>query len=389
MKAPEQAKTVRSMPMEVLLPTAQPSGAAGQAGQTGAAPATSYGRPMIKKPTWKWPIPLYFFLGGVAGGAALIGAVADILGGERHKSTVRNARYLAVILAALCPIPLIQDLGRPARFHHMLRIFKVTSPLNVGTWILSAFGAVSGALAAKQAAEDDFVVRRESGLGRFLRAVPSGPLAALHGLLGAGLGGYTGVLLAVTAVPLWAAAGILLGPLFLATSVASGAAALTLIGLFRRGGSEEARGVRRDVESVETAAAIAQLSLVVAREALVPPTIHEPLRRGLWGRVWQFGSVGGGVVGPLAVRLAVKVSGRKTGTAIAATASALSLIGALAERYALVEAGKLSADDPLAYQELTRGKPGQARRTAAEQAQRAPKTQAYKPAQVVPEATGQ
>lgn len=384
MSVPEKARTVRTSPMEVVLPTLQ-QGAEAYA-RDGAAQTTYYGRPMVKKPTWKWPIPFYFFLGGVAGGAALIGAAAEILGGERHKSTVRHARYLTMILALICPIPLIQDLGRPTRFHHMLRVFKVTSPLSVGTWILSAFGAVSCVLAAKQAAEDDLIVRRESGLGRFLRAVPSGPFAALHGLLGIGLGGYTGVLLAITAVPLWAAAGILMGPLFLATAIASGAAALTLLGLARRGGvGDDADEARGDVEAIETVAAVAQLGVIVAREALVPPKISEPLRRGVWGRVFQIGAVGGGMVGPLALRLAVKVSGRKAGTVIAATASTLSLAGALAERFAITEAGKLSADDPLAYQELTRGTAGQARLTAAEQARRAPQTQPYKPGQVVPE----
>lgn len=383
MSVPEKAKTVRSTPMEILLPTLQQAPEAGT--RESASTTTYYGRPMIKKPTWKWPIPLYFFLGGVAGGAALIGAAADILGGERHKSTARHARYLTLILAMICPIPLIQDLGRPSRFHHMLRVFKVTSPLNVGTWILSAFGAVSGVLAAKQAAEDDLVVRRESGLGRVLRALPSGPFSALHGLLGVCLGGYTGVLLAITTVPLWAAAGILLGPLFLATGIASGAAALTLIGLARRDGSEAAR---REIEAVETIATVAQLSTLVAREAFVPPAIQKPLRQGMWGRVWQFGALGGGVVGPLALRLAVKVSGRKTGATISAVASTLSLAGALAERFALTEAGKLSADDPLAYQELTRGAPGQARLTAAEQERKAPRTPPYKSAQVVPESAG-
>lgn len=382
MSVPERAKPARSMPQEILLPVLQHDTSSAQ---NSAAPTTYYGRPMIKKPTWKWPIPLYFFLGGVAGGAALIGAAAEILGGNRHKTTVRHARYLAVVLAMICPIPLIQDLGRPSRFHHMLRVFKVTSPLNVGTFILTAFGGVSGVLAAKQAAEDNVVVKRESGLGRFLRALPSGPFTAIHGLLGVALGGYTGVLLAITAVPLWAAAGILLGPLFLATSIASGAAALTLMGLMRRGETEEAR---RDVEAIETAAAVAQIGVVVAREALIPPKIKEPLQRGLWGRVWQFGAVGGGIVGPLALRLAVKVSGRRTGTAISAVASTLALAGALAERYALTEAGKLSAEDPLAYQELTRGAPGQARLTAAEQARKAPTTQPFKPAQVVPESQG-
>ena len=383
MKAPETATPAGSVPTEILLPMTQPRPAPTAPGA--APPATYYDRPMIKKPTWKWPIPLYFFLGGVAGGAAVIGAAAEFLGGEKHKSTVRHARWVALILAALCPIPLIQDLGRPARFHHMLRIFKVTSPLSVGTWILTTFGFVSGVLGARQAAEDSIVIRRESRLGRLLRAVPSAPLTALHGVLGLGIGGYTGVLLAATAVPLWAAAGILLGPLFVATSIASGAAALTLLGIFRRDRSAEAR---RQVEAVENVAAVAQLGILAAREALVPAAINKPLRRGFWARVWQIGAVGGGVAVPLAMRFASRLGGRRTSETITVATSTLSLLGALAERFALVEAGKLSADDPHAYQELTRGAPGQARPTATEQSRRAPRASPYTSGFVAPERTG-
>lgn len=389
---PEKATPVSRMPAEIILPLPQKT--EGMAPATGAHPVTYYNHPMLRKPTWKWPIPFYFFLGGVAGGAALIGAAAELLGGEKHKDTVRHARWLALILAAICPLPLIQDLGRPTRFHHMLRIFKVTSPLNVGTWILTSFGLLSGILGAKQAAEDSVVIQRESGLGRFLRAIPSPPFTALHGLAGLCLGGYTGVVLTATAVPLWAAAGILLGPLFLATAIASGAAALTLIGIFRgsrtpvAASGTPAREALREVEAVETAAAVAQLSLLAAREALVPARINKPLRRGLWGAAWQAGAVGGGVAAPLAVRLAIKLSGRRTGETIAAVTSALSLIGALAERMALTEAGKLSAEDPLAYQMLTQGAPGQARPTPADQARSAPKVPAYTSGFVAPEPTG-
>ena len=383
MKIPEKATPASAMPAEILLPLAQTG--PGPAARDGAHPATYYGRPMIKKSTWKWPIPVYMFLGGVAGGVAVIGAAAEILGGDKHKSTVRHARWLALALAAICPVLLIEDLGRPARFYRMLRIFKVASPLNVGTWILSVFGLLSGILGAKQAAEDGVVIPRESGLGRSLRAVPSGPFTALHGLVGVCLAGYTGVVLAATAIPLWAAAGILLGPLFLATGVASGAAALTLLGIFRGQTSHEAR---RQVEAVETAASVAQLGILVAREALVPARINKPLRRGVWGAIWQVGAVGGGVAGPLALRLAVRLSGRRTIEAITVVASTLSLAGALAERMALVEAGKLSADDPIAYQELTKGAPGAARPTPAEQARRALTGPAFTSGFVARERTG-
>src|SRR5258708_21236346 len=93
---------------------------------------------------------VYFFVVGMGGGAATIGAAADLVGERRHRATVRRARYLSVVLAAICPPLLVVDLGRPARFHHMLRVFKLSSPLSVGTWILSGFGLASGALAARQ-----------------------------------------------------------------------------------------------------------------------------------------------------------------------------------------------------------------------------------------------
>src|SRR6185312_7757325 len=133
----------------------------------------------------------------------------------RHRATVRRARYIALAAASISPVLLILDLGRPKRFHHMLRVFKVSSPLSVGTWILLAFGLTSGVQAARQAAEDNFILRRESWLGRLARLLPSKPVSLAQALLGMGLGGYTGILLAATAIPLWATAGLLLGPLFL------------------------------------------------------------------------------------------------------------------------------------------------------------------------------
>jgi formate-dependent nitrite reductase membrane component NrfD len=341
-----------------------------------ARPTTYYGRPMLKRPTWKWFIPFYLFLGGVAGGVALLGALAELLGGPRHRATVRHARYLSLLLSILCPVFLILDLGRPARFHHMLRVFKVSSPLNIGTWILSAFGMCSGALAARQAAEDDFIVRRQSRLGRLLRAVPTAPLAVLHGVLGICLGGYTGTLLAATAVPLWQAGGVLLGPLFLSDAVTSGAAMLSLIGAAT---GEDTLRAREDLERVDNLGTVAQLGLIATRAALMPPRVRRPLRRGFWGGVWRFGAVGAGMLAPLALRLSLRLGRWKPGRVLTIVISALSLLGALAERFALTEAGKRSAEDPLAYQEMTRGLPGEARPTPLQQVVGSPAMPARKP----------
>ena len=355
------------------------------ANQQTAEGTSYYNRPMIKKPTWKWYIPLYFFIGGLAGGVGLIGGLADLLGGRRHRATVRRARYIALMGALISPLLLIFDLGRPKRFHHMLRVFKVSSPLSVGTWILLAFGLTSGALAARQAAEDNFILRRESWLGRLARLLPGKPLSLAQALLGMGLGGYTGILLAATAIPLWAAAGLLLVPLFLATAIASGAAALGLLAVLlgRRGASDDPQEdedeARADIEMVATVSTAAQLSLEIAREAMTPHIIGKPLRRGTWATVYRVGAIGGGMLTPLALRLPAQLRGRPVGRAIAATAATLTLAGAVAERFAIVEAGKQSADDPQAYQEYSWGRLGSARPTPEQQALMAPKTKAAKP----------
>ena len=156
----------------------------------------------------------------------------------------------------------------------MLRVVKVRSPLSLGTWILMAFGVTSGLLAARQMAEDGFILQRRSFLSRLALLLPDRLLTLIQGALGLGLGGYTGVLLAATAVPLWAAAGILLGPLFLAASITSGAAALILLGLLS---GRQSRAARADLEIVASVGAITQLGLAAAHEAFVPERIGQPI----------------------------------------------------------------------------------------------------------------
>ncbi len=371
-------------PTEILLP-AMRDGRLERTERAQAPRRNYYGQPIIKRPTWRWYIPFYFFLGGIASGASFIGALAELFGGKEHRSTVRNARYLSLALAMLCPIPLIMDLGRPERFHHMLRVFKISSPLSVGTWILSGFGVLSGVQAARQAAEDDFILKREGRLGRLATLLPSGPITVLHGLFGMGLGGYTGTLLAVTVVPLWAAAGVLLGPLFLAASATSGAAALVLMGLIRGNSSRQAR---KEIQVVANVASAVQFGLAAAHETFVPERINRPLRRGTWGRLFRFGAVGGGLFLPAALRLTAWVSGSRLERVLSTAGAIFTLLGTLAERFAIVEAGKVSADDPVAYQEMTKARPGEARLAPSQQARLAPATPPFVKHVVTPEVTG-
>ncbi|HKV85335.1 MAG TPA: hypothetical protein VJN88_12315, partial [Ktedonobacterales bacterium] len=102
----------------------------------------------------------------------------------------------------------------------------------------------------------------------------------------------------------------------------------------------------------------------------------------------QYGAVGAGMGGPLALRLGARLSGRRSGRALSVTGATLTLAGALAERFSITEAGKQSAEDPIAYQILSSGQPGDARPTPARQASRAPKTPAYRAGVATPEVTG-
>jgi hypothetical protein len=160
-----------------------------------ATPETGYyGIPLLKKPPWTWEIPLYFFVGGAAGAAAVIGAIADYTGADR--SFVRHARWIAAAGAVISPALLIADLGRPERFLAMLRVFKPQSPMSVGVWTLLGFS--SSAAAAAFAA---FLSARYGPSVPLRLLENAGQAASLA--LGLPFSNYTGVLLGATAIPVW------------------------------------------------------------------------------------------------------------------------------------------------------------------------------------------
>ncbi|MFZ2510655.1 MAG: NrfD/PsrC family molybdoenzyme membrane anchor subunit, partial [Gordonia sp. (in: high G+C Gram-positive bacteria)] len=88
-----------------------------------------YGHPVVKPPPWEWPVGAYLFLGGLAGGSGLLALGGQVTGRTELR---RNARLGGLTAAGLGAVALMADLGRPERFLHMLRTFKVTSPMSVG-----------------------------------------------------------------------------------------------------------------------------------------------------------------------------------------------------------------------------------------------------------------
>jgi hypothetical protein len=146
-----------------------------------------YGKPIINGPVWHSPdIPGYLFLGGLAGASSLLGAGAQATGRKTLEIAAKTGAFGGISLSL---VALVHDLGRPARFLNMLRVFKVTSPMSVGSWLLSAYGPLAGAAAASAVT---------GKLPRIGAAATAGAAA-----LGPGVAAYTAALITDTAVPAW------------------------------------------------------------------------------------------------------------------------------------------------------------------------------------------
>jgi formate-dependent nitrite reductase membrane component NrfD len=217
----------------------------------------------VKRAPWEPYLPVYFWAGGLAAGGWLA-ATAEEWAGEGERETIRAGRYLALGGVLAGTALLIADLGRPERFHHMLRIVQPRSAMSLGSWGLAAFGAAAGGAAALQLMEDltrpnsRLVLIARGGAGRALHLAGL-PLALF-------LGSYTGTLLASTSTPAWARRRLTLPPLFLASAVASGLTATAAIVEARASahGSATTIAARRRLARASTAALAAEIALSLA-----------------------------------------------------------------------------------------------------------------------------
>jgi formate-dependent nitrite reductase membrane component NrfD len=311
---------------------------------------TSYfGRPVVKKAHWTWHIWVYFWLGGIAGGASAIATLAAMFGGrQRNYPIIQAARYISLVGLVISPVLLVLDLGRPERFHHMLRIFKWRSPLNVGTYILTITGLMGGINTARQVVEDGFIP--ETSLPGKLATLAASPVTeGLQGLFGLGLGSYTGVVLSATATPLWAQASATMGPIFLCTSFSNGAAAISLLNAVR-GEDDPAAHVR--LERVEQIANLTEITLTAITTYRLTPEVRQAFLENPKGRAALWGVMLGQVI-PLLLRFSgLARSGGRTARILSA---ALVLLGGFLLRFGIIEGGKATSQSAQAYHSITRG----------------------------------
>ncbi|MDN5896227.1 MAG: polysulfide reductase NrfD [Nocardioides sp.] len=282
-----------------------------------------YGRNIVKPAPWEADIPAYLFSGGLAAGTSLIAAGADLTG---RPALCRAARLTALGAIGFSGAVLVHDLGKPSRFLNMLRVAKLTSPMSVGTWIVTAFGGAAGAAAAGEVVDmlPDQVRRPLRWISPLAR--PGGLAAAA---LAPALGTYTAVLLSDTATPSWHSAYRELPFLFAGSAAAaSGGWAIAVAPLVESGPARRL--------------AIGGAALELVAEPVMERSMGitaEPLRQGKAGRLMSAARVLtlGGAVGAL-------LSGRSRTLSVLSGAALVA--GSVCTRFGVFEAGQESAKDP-------------------------------------------
>jgi len=282
-----------------------------------------YGRPVVKASPWALDVPAYLFLGGLAAGSSLLGAGADV---TDRPTLRRSGRLGGLIGITLSLIALVHDLGRPARFAHMLRVAKPTSPMSVGTWILALYGPMA-ALAG--AAELTCALPDRLGWLRRLLVIAGRPAGFAAAVTAPGVAAYTAVLLSDTATPSWHEAHREL-PFVFVGSAASASGGLGMLSC----SLADVTPARR--------IALAGAALELAAERRMETSMGltaEPLHQGAAGRLMRASkalTLFGGAASLFAGRS--RIAGAAAGSAL--------LAGSACLRFGVFEAGQNSARDP-------------------------------------------
>jgi hypothetical protein len=280
-----------------------------------------YGKPVLNAPVWgARDIAGYFFLGGLAGASSLLAAGADLTG---RPGLSRAAKTGALTAGALSLAALVHDLGRPARFLNMMRVFKVTSPMSVGTWLLSGYVPAAGVAAATALT------------GRLPRVGAAATAGAA--VLGPAVAAYTAVLIGDTAVPAWHDGYRELPFVF------TGSAAMAAGGLGLLAAPARESGPARNLALLGQVVEMAAFERMTRRIGLVA----EPYRTGRAGAYLRAGQVLGalGSAGAALSGTPAVPAGRSR--RVLAAASGAALLGAsAATRWGIFHAGLASARDP-------------------------------------------
>jgi formate-dependent nitrite reductase membrane component NrfD len=278
-----------------------------------AEPRSYYGRPVVKPPVWTPEVPWYFFTGGLTGAAATLALGAEWRGNER---LAWSARIVAMIGGSVSPVLLIADLGRPARFLNMMRVFRPTSPMSVGSWLLAVAGASNGIAAAWKV------------FGLFEPI--STPARVAAGMTGPPMTTYTAALLSNTAIPVWQEARRELPFVFAGSAAVSAGAAVAALTPVADAGPA------RHLTALGAGAEVIAAGLMQRRLGPLARPYHE-------GDALRYRRLARGLTA--AGTILVALGGRRSRTAAVAGAG-LAMAGSAARRWSVFKAGVASALDP-------------------------------------------
>lgn len=289
-----------------------------------------YGRPIVKPSPWEADIPAYLFAGGLAAGSSILAAGADLTG---RPALRRSGRFVSMGALGFSMVALVHDLGTPSRFYNMLRVAKPTSPMSMGTWILSAYGAFAGAATAAEVGRvlpRRFVPRP---LRRAMDLLPyvDRPAGVLAAVVAPAVASYTAVLLSDTATPSWHSAYQEL-PFVFVGSAAAASSGMAMVSV----PFAEAGPARR----LAVAASAFELVMEHRMEQTMGVTA-EPLHQGTAGKLMRAAKALtiGGAAGTL-------LAGATRSRALSVLSGAALMAGSACTRFGVFEAGQASAKDP-------------------------------------------
>ncbi len=280
---------------------------------------TYYDRPMLQEPVWEWPISAYYYIGGVTGASLVLAAAAQLKDGEAHHKLIKSCHSIAFVGSGLSAFCLVYDLGRPERFLNMLRVFRPTSPMNMGAWILSGVGSTAPVA---------LVLRNRPGLLGFIGKT----CTILAGIFGAGLATYTGVLVSSSAVPIWQQSRKTMPILFGASAMASVGELFNIIS-----GNEQERAL---TTTFGTVGQLVELSagFVMEKQASEVKQVGLPFREGVSGVMWRTAAA------LTAGSIFLKVLPGKSSTKRIAM-GVMGTLGSVLMRFSIEQLGKVSALD--------------------------------------------
>ena len=288
-----------------------------------ARPDSYYGKPIIKEPVWgARDVGGYLFFGGLAGASSVLAGFAQAAGNHKQAKASKIAAAGAIGLSG---VALVADLGRPERFLNMLRVFKPSSPMSVGSWLISAFGGASAAAAACAVT------------GRLPKA--GAAATACAALVGPAICTYTAALICDTAVPAWHDAHREMPYLF-AGSAASAAGGL---GMMAVPAEDAGQAIRFAV--LGAVAELTAKSLLLKRLG----ETAEPYRTGRSGKLMEAAEIltTAGLAGAVLAGGALAGGGLgKRSRAITAISGAALVTASALTRLGIFEAGRASARDP-------------------------------------------